>query len=468
MGDKTSYFHVKYLACLLVLEITAVLILATYRSDIDNWNLSNGLTLFAGIIASIVISIVLLWSTRNNEKKMNQMVNEMSVILKQSEMIRARQEMRTRRKLITTLQKIDDITVLIFSEYTIYDKCEDKNEKDHYKQNINLQCTKLKKLSEQKIDDASETIEAFFSDELLESLQTVSSWCKILPLQTGIPAVKPPFYSKMHGKILEIVENLKDSLSEDGSDADLPPIERNLIDNLQVSTDRSVYPLESQIYVRVIPPHARMGNQIKLEVLNKGKILLAKTIDKESGHLVQHDSNGYQIIFKIGKDSCNTRETYTVRVTHDGSYGSGSFVFAQRTPVIQTDKDVYAIGSDMIITVIDPDSDKDSHAVEYVGNHTNSKLTIISKHDRIETCRLQETGDSTGIFQGVIGILGIPKDSTMIPHHTDAEIVKKTRNIDSDEGHIMVRSGDEITLIYQYGSKTVSLSCHASEFSSSV
>ena len=98
-----------------------------------------------------------------------------------------------------------------------------------------------------------------------------------------------------------------------------------------------------------------------------------------------------------------------------------SATFDLRNGVIQSDKSVYIIGSDMILTLIEPDFDRDNDAAETydldliewdsdaaeltmgdkasVGGDANSALAFDP-----EPSNFRETGDSTGIFQIVIEI----------------------------------------------------------------
>jgi len=98
-----------------------------------------------------------------------------------------------------------------------------------------------------------------------------------------------------------------------------------------------------------------------------------------------------------------------------------SATFDLRNGVLQSDKSVYIIGSDMILTLIEPDFDRDSDAAETydldliewdsdaaeltmgdkasVGGDANSAAAFDP-----EPSNFRETGDSTGIFQIVIEI----------------------------------------------------------------
>ena len=92
-----------------------------------------------------------------------------------------------------------------------------------------------------------------------------------------------------------------------------------------------------------------------------------------------------------------------------------SATFDLRNGVLQSDKSVYIIGSDMILTLIDPDLDldndgKQSYSLDII--EWDSDAATITMGDGggspgvfdPEPARLQETGDSTGIFQTILEI----------------------------------------------------------------
>jgi len=88
-----------------------------------------------------------------------------------------------------------------------------------------------------------------------------------------------------------------------------------------------------------------------------------------------------------------------------------SATFDLRNGVLQSDKSVYIIGSDMIVTIIEPDWDLNSSSAEnYVLDtvewDSSAKTTVLGSDTEFdpEPSNFRETGDSTGIFQVVIEI----------------------------------------------------------------
>ena len=94
-----------------------------------------------------------------------------------------------------------------------------------------------------------------------------------------------------------------------------------------------------------------------------------------------------------------------------------SATFDLRNGVLQSDKSVYLIGSDMILTLIEPDFDRDndeaeSYTLDLIEWDSDAATTTLGSNGISgantafdpEPSKLRETGDSTGIFQVVIEI----------------------------------------------------------------
>jgi hypothetical protein len=101
-----------------------------------------------------------------------------------------------------------------------------------------------------------------------------------------------------------------------------------------------------------------------------------------------------------------------------------SATFDLRNGVLQSDKSVYIIGSDMILTLIEPDFDLDSDLAETYDldliewDSDAARLTIGDKGGESaafdpEPSDLRETGDNTGIFQAVIEIPRVLKNNNL-------------------------------------------------------
>ena len=121
------------------------------------------------------------------------------------------------------------------------------------------------------------------------------------------------------------------------------------------------------------------------------------------------------------------------------------------------------INTDMIITIIDPSGDKDSNKSEIIGDKSDSLLTILYGSNKIIGYRLRETGNSTGIFQGIVHIISNHDEKTPDPYHGNVISCNEL-----DAKYIQVRPGDRIDLEYYNGEKTVHEAVYASMFGATV
>ena len=86
-----------------------------------------------------------------------------------------------------------------------------------------------------------------------------------------------------------------------------------------------------------------------------------------------------------------------------------SSTFDLRTGSLSVDKDVYVMGSDMVITVTDPDLNLDSTTcesyamslIEWDSSADSSELLNQSSFSSNNPSSLEETGCDTGVFQTV-------------------------------------------------------------------
>ena len=235
---------------------------------------------------------------------------------------------------------------------------------------------------------------------------------------------------------------------------------------LSVVLDRTVYPLDAVVHVRtqVDLPH---GREIKYTVTGED----AKSAHKSRIRLAdpQHQKSlrgglpvGHTIRLKGRKWKAGRQ--YTVTARQGSRSGTSKFSIAKRSTVIQSDDSVYLAGSDIIVTVIDPDSDKDSSKVERVGNGNGTKLTIETDSEKINGYWLEETGESTGIFQGIVGVLRKRASGSVVSQTMDDEKIDKTQGSGIEDGFIACERGEEIRIRYTSRSGSASHAVFASNY----
>lgn len=232
---------------------------------------------------------------------------------------------------------------------------------------------------------------------------------------------------------------------------------------LSTSFDRTVYPLKSKLYIRVNCLDIIYGKTIDIVISNsKNKIIASKEIDPITHPDSELKQAGiYEESFQMNETDMEVNEVYTVRVSHGNAWSEDTCVVDERTPVIETDKSVYFSDSDMILTVIDPDADKDSQMPEFIGDSLESFLTISSSLSSIDGYRLLETGNSTGIFQGIIGLIETFDDGTVVPRNIGNEKISKTQGTGIEDGFLQVKPNDEIKISYRNKSDVITLTADA-------
>jgi len=219
---------------------------------------------------------------------------------------------------------------------------------------------------------------------------------------------------------------------------------------MSTSSDRTVYPLDSVIYVRANLPQFLYGEKIIFELYDeKRKLLDRNEIDPLTfDHPALKYSGIYETSFKMQGSYWKVGKTYIARAKHGNAIAEDSFFIDERMPVVQSDKLVYLWGTDMILTVIDPDADKDSQLPEFVGDRPDSKLVISSSKADLVNYRLRETGNSTGIFQGIVGFIGVDKDGKTEGYDVNDEIITKTQGKEIHDGFIEVSEYEEMIITY--------------------
>ena len=116
-----------------------------------------------------------------------------------------------------------------------------------------------------------------------------------------------------------------------------------------------------------------------------------------------------------GTNTIQSGDVITVEYvdTADGAGSTSTFydssTFDLRTGTLSVDKDVYVMGSDMVITVTDPDLNLDSGTCESYAmtliewDSSASSSTLLSTFTS-NPSSLEETGCDTGVFQTVTTI----------------------------------------------------------------
>ena len=436
----------------------------------DEW--SNNATLIAEVGVGIIVALVVLMIARISEYEMDIKISSVLNIVKEREKIQKEKERQVYFSIHSSFKEIQNVITNVLKESKLYKKSKDHTEKKTCKEQIILSCNRIKEFSERTLDNPNKISLEFFNSDTIGMIKTISSICKQTPeFSKDGKTVNISFCNNLKSMIEPRIDELNEKIITDTGTKQLQLEANNEETSISVSSDRTVYPLNSTMHMRANISPIIKNKKIIFEVFNsKRKVLLSQTIDPEKyDHPKLVGTGIFQACFKMEGDEWRVGEAYIVRGTHGSSYAEDSFVIEQRVPVIQSDKSVYVIGSDMILTVIDPDADKDNEVAEFAGNREDSKVIIESEYSKIDGCKLMETGNSTGIFQVIIRIWGTKKNgAATTPQNFSGKIIDKIQGINTKNGFIGGKRGDKITISYKNSTNVVSMSVFISNFGATI
>jgi len=439
------------------------------------------------IVIGVIITVVVYRRSRKNEAKIKESVDEMRDNIKKQEDFRKEQIDASRKILRGTLYVLDKAIgdILVLDDEYSYASSRKRSQRDDHGEKVTAKRNDI--LAFSVFLDHSSTILPNFVADHMQEITDLARMCKDKLVHDKSNKINRGLCSSMHDIIKPLIKELdndvpaKDMPGAAADTSDRPAVIKESVGmeetvavsviSVSVSVDRTVYPLGSTVHMRANVPSLIQGEKISYRVFDSDKkLLLSQEIDPAT-----HDQNReltrngvYQVSFKMEGSKWKIGKEYTVTATHGSASAEDSFSIEQIMPVVRSDKAVHAIGSDMIITVIDPDADKDNEVVEYVGSGEDSKLVIESPYGKIDGYRLKETGKSTGIFQGIIGILGIRRDGSVMPQRLYGRAIDRIQGTGIDDGFIGGAPGDKLTATYTNKAGTARFSFYISDFGATV
>lgn len=217
--------------------------------------------------------------------------------------------------------------------------------------------------------------------------------------------------------------------------------------NISVTTDRIIYPINSTIHLRIKPEIKIKDIPVNIQILDwQQGIVFDDNIELD----IEKSFQEYDIIMK--EDFWKVGNEYFVKVRHGLSEASDSFTIQERHSIIQLDQKIYTWTDQVIITVISPDSDKDNQRIETIGDKSDSKITIKTSKGTLSNYSLEETGESTGIFQGLIQLTGFKNDllkSKYLPNFGS------TSGSGPTNGLLECSNDDVFEVIFEHANETV-------------
>ena len=469
-----------------------ILFIAVISAYVNLWEeqIGNNVTLMVEIGVGIGIAIVVSGISRQNESYIEKKVKEMSdtiQIWKTSDEKREKEVKKFLLKAFLTIDSgLDNIT-----EYTVLlEQSANDLQRGKYHNKIKRQRKKNYELAKDCLNNSLIFSDVFFNLTQIRDLKSFFTLCtnrsyssrsnEELKLDSRlIKQQSKPWIEKLSEELENEIPlvDLKEETTRKKLKNDVlltDHSEKTIIDQtvkkttmpISVSVDRTVYPLDSTVHVNFYVQTIQSIEKILYKVLDSNEnLLLLQEIDPANDECAEMQEHGiYQTSFTMKGDSWNVRERYTVQAIYGTRSACTSFLIERRSPVIQSDKSVYMMGSDMIVTVIDPDADKDSDIVEHVGDKEDSKLVIKCPYGEIDGYKLRETGESTGIFQGIIRIAGMRKEGFIVPQNIDGQMIDKIQGTGILDGCIGGTPGNELTATYTSKSGTAQISFYIVNF----
>lgn len=390
-------------------------------------------TLAVDIIVGILLAGFIYQYSRTHEKKIETVLAEISKVVNEQEKARRQKKLGQQRDLYDMCQDLQKCLLQTQSNAKKYGN--DCTGQDEIKQHA------------EKLDTKRGDMHEFLDGKINEKLKTILASCISVDTRTIQPLLD---------QLQSIIDYLAESLN-------IMPKDEPKSKVVEVETDRPVYPPNGIVHV-----------SIKINSIAESRVIFCEIFDSNNDRITSQTltptlsdhphENVFHADFQVKGKGWKTRSRYVVKATHGSNYAEATFKIDQRTPILELDKSVYMAGSDMFITVIDPDANLDSHVAEYAGDRDGSKLVIESPYGKISSYRLQETGKSTGIFQGLVGILRVRGDGSVVPQEHDGKTINTIRGTGSEDGFIGGASGDKLTARYTNNLETAELEFYMSDF----
>lgn len=439
----------------ILVAIMVVGVVAVYANS-HPLQMGNNMTLVVEVGVGIIIAIIVYGRSRKNERKMETVVYEIQEIVQGEQSTRDKLARIVTEDLLGCLGAISEAATQIRN-------LSSRNARQNVGDRPGADQTGLIQkilLQSQNIEHMKPTLYPCIPDQA-RNIMALVDLCK--SLQNGGNMTVCATIKK---KADALIQDLDVRAGDNGQASQTTAGDQTL----SITPDRREYPIGGTVHVRTrlsTPGTSKdIGYKVvdtRRKVVYDSKISLPNWSDMEEVYrgMLDHKIQLKGRKWKVGRK-------YDVTVSQGDISATARFSIVRRTPIIQSDHDVYMAGSDIIITVIDPDSDKDAFKEEYVGDGDNSKLVIESDHGKIDGYRLRETGKSTGIFQGIVGILRARADGSVVCHEFGDKKIDRTQGTGIEDGFIACERGGDIRIRYTSPSGSVSYTVFASNYGAAV
>ena len=350
----------------------------------------------AEVLVGFAIAIIVYGISRKNDNKLREIAAEARKLSQMQVDARRHLELAAERRLKTVLHEIDKAADEVMESKRAYDA--GVGAKQHRVKEVEAKCGDLANAA-REITGHSHSV---YWMERIDELTEIYGICEKGPVYAD-GHLNVSFCAVVKAKVAEQIEGLQDRL-ETGASLDAPNARGSKTGLLSVSLDRAVYPPQSTIRVEVKANRRLTGRRIRCKIRDRGGNVLA---DRNLGPDASPDPDlgrGRTFEAQFKAKSSWAAGAYAIRARCGASSAERAFSIAKSALSVESDKEAYVVGSDMTITVTDPDAGRDGNAAQYAGDRAGSKLVVESRHGRLDGHRLQETGPATGKFSGTIRI----------------------------------------------------------------
>lgn len=359
--------------------------------------------LSAEVGIGVAIAIIVYGISRKNETELTEIARNTNAMIRRQEILNRDIAQSAEQHLQKTLYQIQKSVDEVLKSKQAYDSA-NKSEKKIYKNTTESRCQNL----EYYTKAITTALPSFYWMDNLGRLTTLHRLC--VQNSRNIDKMDVRAYEIVKAEAQKMLEEIRNrsELSESSDEQSPDGIGQQ---SLSVSASSTTYPLHSVIYVRAKIERLLDGNKIRYEILDqRGEVIERKDLDPKDRQYADLTKFGiFEVSFKMRGVKWKVGDAYAVRATYGSLSAEDAFSITHNAPVVQSDKDAYVVGSDMIITVIDPDANVDGNAVDHAGDRRYSKLVVESPRDKIDGYRLLEDGADTGIFQGSVRIIEVPE-----------------------------------------------------------
>lgn len=432
-----------------------VLAVLTHVLFLHHPQTSDYALLAAEILIGAAVTIVVYGMSRKNEDELREIATNTDGLVQAQTEASQDMEQAAERRLAAVLLEISKTADEIMKSKQAYDAGATR----HRAGEIESKCADLAKTAK----EITVPLQSVYWTEHLDRFKEIYALCEKGPAYPD-GDINVDFCRVVKTEAREWLEDLQSRpehishLDEDAGGAQP--------DLLSVSPDRTVYPLRSTVHVRARVGRPLRGNRIRYEIRDRGgRVLASRDLDPDAHRDSELAQEGiFEVEFKMTGSSWAAGEAYTVRAICGLSSAERAFLIEQSAPSVDSDRDVYVVGSDMVISVTDPDADRDGNAVEYAGDRRDSKLVIESRHGRISGHRLEEVDRFAGIFQGTVNLAQARKGGPAADGAPSRRLMRASAVVFAAFGRILGRRGsggrikcgrgEEITIKYTNGAGT--------------